>query len=83
MLSALAMGVLYPVLDLALNHMGQDALLMADSTAIENPFYRLFPDALVLPALVPATLAAIVASHAGISGAYSMTKLAIQLGFLP
>ena len=68
---------------LALNYMGQGALLMGDPGAIENPFYRLFPEAWVLPALVLATLAAIIASQAVISGAYSMTKQAIQLGFLP
>ncbi len=68
---------------LALNYLGQGALLMGDPTAIQNPFYRLFPDAWVLPALVLATLAAIIASQAVISGAYSMTKQAIQLGFLP
>jgi KUP system potassium uptake protein len=68
---------------LALNYMGQGALLMGDPTAIENPFYRLFPEAWVLPALVLATMAAIIASQAVISGAYSMTKQAIQLGFLP
>jgi KUP system potassium uptake protein len=74
-------GLVLP--SLALNYLGQGALLMADPTAIENPFYRLFPDAWVLPALVLATLAAIIASQAVISGAYSMTKQAIQLGFLP
>ncbi|HWS76325.1 MAG TPA: potassium transporter Kup [Quisquiliibacterium sp.] len=68
---------------LALNYLGQGALLIADPSAIENPFYRLFPDAWVLPALALATLAAIIASQAVISGAYSMTKQAIQLGFLP
>ncbi|MCA3151568.1 MAG: KUP/HAK/KT family potassium transporter, partial [Rhodocyclaceae bacterium] len=68
---------------LALNYLGQGALLMGNPAAIENPFYRLFPDALLLPALVLATLAAIIASQAVISGAYSMTKQAIQLGFLP
>lgn len=68
---------------LALNYLGQGALLMADPSAIENPFYRLFPDAWVLPALVLATLAAIIASQAVISGAYSLTRQAIQLGFLP
>ena len=68
---------------LALNYLGQGALLMADPGAIENPFYRLFPDAWLLPALVLATLAAIIASQAVISGAYSMTRQAIQLGFLP
>jgi KUP system potassium uptake protein len=68
---------------LALNYMGQGALLMADPSAIENPFYRLFPPALIWPALGLATLAAIIASQAVISGAYSMTRQAIQLGFLP
>ena len=68
---------------LALNYLGQGALLMADPRAIENPFYRLFPDAWVLPALVLATLAAIIASQAVISGAFSVTRQAIQLGYLP
>ena len=68
---------------LALNYLGQGALLMADPSAIQNPFYRLFPEAWLLPALVLATLAAIIASQAVISGAYSLTKQAIQLGFLP
>jgi len=75
------MGFVLP--SLALNYMGQGALLMADPTAIENPFYRLFPAAWLVPAIVLATLAAIIASQAVISGAYSMTKQAIQLGFLP
>jgi KUP system potassium uptake protein len=68
---------------LALNYMGQGALLMRAPAALENPFYRLFPDRLLGPALVLATLAAIIASQAVISGAYSLTKQAIQLGFLP
>ena len=68
---------------LALNYLGQGALLMGDPSAIQNPFYRLFPEAWLLPALVLATLAAIIASQAVISGAYSLTKQAIQLGFLP
>lgn len=74
-------GLVLPAL--ALNYMGQGALLMRDPSAIENPFYRLFPQAVLIPALVLATLAAIIASQAVISGAYSMTKQAIQLGFLP
>ena len=74
-------GLVMP--SLALNYLGQGALLIGDPTAIENPFYRLFPDAWLLPALVLATLAAIIASQAVISGAYSMTQQAIQLGFLP
>ncbi|HEX5687257.1 MAG TPA: potassium transporter Kup [Ideonella sp.] len=68
---------------LALNYLGQGALLMGDPTALENPFFRLFPSAWVLPAVGLATLAAIIASQAVISGAYSMTRQAIQLGFLP
>jgi KUP system potassium uptake protein len=68
---------------LALNYMGQGALLLADPTAIANPFYKLFPQTLIWPALIIATLAAIIASQAVISGAYSMTRQAIQLGFLP
>jgi KUP system potassium uptake protein len=75
------LGLVYP--GLALNYLGQGALLMADPSAIENPFYRMFPEAWLVPALVLATLAAIIASQAVISGAYSMTRQAIQLGFLP
>jgi KUP system potassium uptake protein len=74
-------GLVFPAL--ALNYMGQGALLMATPAAIENPFFRLFPESALWPALVLATLAAIIASQAVISGAYSMTKQAIQLGFLP
>ena len=68
---------------LALNYMGQGALLMTNPAAIENPFYRLFPESMLIPALLLATAAAIIASQAVISGAYSMTQQAIQLGFLP
>jgi len=75
------MGLVLPAL--AINYMGQGALLMGDPGAIENPFYRLFPQAWLLPVLVLATLAAIIASQAVISGAYSMTQQAIQLGFAP
>jgi KUP system potassium uptake protein len=68
---------------LALNYMGQGALLMRDPSAIANPFFRLFPDAWVLPMVAFAAVAAVIASQAVISGAFSMTKQAIQLGFLP
>jgi KUP system potassium uptake protein len=68
---------------LALNYMGQGALLMRDPSAVDNPFYRLFPPVLLVPAVVLATLATIIASQAVISGAYSITKQAIQLGLLP
>ncbi|MFT7775889.1 potassium transporter Kup [Roseateles sp.] len=74
-------SIVFPAL--ALNYLGQGALLMREPAAIDNPFYRLFPAALVLPAVGLAALAAVIASQAVISGAYSMTKQAIQLGFLP
>jgi KUP system potassium uptake protein len=74
-------GLVLP--SLALNYMGQGALLMRDASALENPFFRLFPQSALIPAVVLATLAAVIASQAVISGAYSMTKQAIQLGFLP
>lgn len=74
-------GLVLPAL--ALNYMGQGALLMRDASAIENPFYHLFPGALLMPVVVLATCATVIASQAVISGAYSMTKQAIQLGLLP
>ena len=75
------MGLVLP--SLALHYMGQGALLMHDASAIENPFFRMFPDSWLIPAVMLATMAAIIASQAVISGAYSMTKQAILLGFLP
>jgi KUP system potassium uptake protein len=75
------LGLVLP--GLTLNYMGQGALLIRDPSALENPFYRMFPEAWLIPALILATLAAIIASQAVISGAYSMTKQAIQLGFFP
>ncbi|QKO20865.1 potassium transporter Kup [Rhodoferax sp. BAB1] len=74
-------GLVLPAL--ALNYMGQGALLMRDPSALESPFYRLFPAAWLIPAVVLATLATVIASQAVISGAYSMTKQAMQLGLLP
>ena len=75
------MGLVLPAL--AINYMGQGALLLRDPTALESPFYRLFPQAWLIPAVVLATLATVIASQAVISGAYSMTKQAVQLGLLP
>ncbi|MFZ2387774.1 MAG: potassium transporter Kup [Polaromonas sp.] len=75
------MGLVLPAL--ALNYMGQGALLMRDPSALENPFFRLFPQDWLIPAVVLATCATVIASQAVISGAYSMTKQAIQLGLLP
>ena len=68
---------------LLLNYMGQGALLIADAEARDNPFYRLAPEWGQLPLVLIATAAAIVASQAVISGAFSVTRQAIQLGFLP
>lgn len=74
-------GLVLPAL--ALNYMGQGALLMRDPSALENPFFRLFPSAFLIPAVVLAALATIIASQAVITGAYSLTQQAIQLGLLP
>ncbi len=68
---------------LLLNYMGQGALLIGDASALENPFYRMFPSSLTLFIVGLSALATIIASQAVISGAYSMTKQAMQLGLLP
>jgi KUP system potassium uptake protein len=68
---------------LALNYFGQGALLLADTSAISNPFYNLFTATFMWPAVIIATIAAVIASQAVIAGAFSMTRQAIQLGFLP
>ena len=75
------MGLVLPAL--TIQYMGQGALLLRDPSALENPFYRMFPAAWLLPAVVLATLSTVIASQAVISGAYSMTKQAVQLGLLP
>jgi KUP system potassium uptake protein len=74
-------GLVMP--SLAIHYLGQGALLISQPEAIENPFFRMFPEFLLIPAVVLATMAAIIASQAVISGAYSMSKQAILLGFLP
>jgi len=68
---------------LTLNYFGQGALLLDDPTAVKNPFYNMAPDWLLLPLVVLATMATVIASQALISGAFSVTKQAVQLGFLP
>lgn len=68
---------------LALNYFGQGALLLDHPEAVANPFYLAFPPQLLIPAVILSTLATIIASQAVISGAYSITRQAIQLGFLP
>ena len=68
---------------LALNYFGQGALLIGNPRAIENPFYLMFPGWALFPMVALATAATVIASQAVISGTYSITKQAIQLGFLP
>ena len=68
---------------LALNYLGQGALLIADPKAIENPFFLMFPDWALIPMVGLATAATVIASQAVITGAYSLTRQAIQLGLLP
>ena len=68
---------------LALNYFGQGALVLADPKAIENPFFLMYPDWALLPMVVLATAATVIASQAVITGAYSLTQQAIQLGLLP
>ncbi len=68
---------------LLLNYFGQGALLIRDPAAVENPFFLLAPKALLIPLLILATMAAIVASQALISGAFSITRQGIQLGYIP
>src|ERR1700744_5472646 len=68
---------------LALNYLGQGALVIADPKAIENPFFLMFPDWALIPMVGLATVATVIASQAVITGAYSLTQQAIQLGLLP
>jgi KUP system potassium uptake protein len=68
---------------LVLNYFGQGALILNDPEAIKNPFYLLAPDWALVPLLVLATAAAIIASQAVISGAFSLTRAAIQMGYCP
>jgi len=68
---------------LILNYFGQGALLLAHPDAIESPFYRLYPSWALIPMVVLATLATVIASQAVITGAFSFTRQAIQLGLLP
>ena len=68
---------------LILNYFGQGALLLANPEAIDNPFYRLYPSWALIPMVVLATVATVIASQAVITGAFSFTRQAIQLGLLP
>ncbi|HEY6760939.1 MAG TPA: potassium transporter Kup [Baekduia sp.] len=68
---------------LILNYMGQGALILRDPSTIANPFFLLMPDWSRIPVVILATMATVIASQAVISGAFSMTRQAMQLGFLP
>jgi KUP system potassium uptake protein len=68
---------------LAVNYLGQGALVFAQPKAIENPFFLLYPDWALIPMVLLATVATVIASQAVITGAYSLTSQAIQLGLLP
>jgi len=68
---------------LVLNYFGQGALLITNPAAIDNPFYLAYPEWALYPMVMLATAATVIASQATISGAYSMTQQAIQLGYLP
>lgn len=68
---------------LALNYLGQGALVIGNPKAIENPFYLMFPDWALVPMVIFATIATVIASQAVITGAYSLTRQAIQLGLMP
>ncbi len=74
-------GMVLPAL--LLNYFGQGALLLRDPAAIENPFYLLAPNWALMPLVILSTIATVIASQAVISGAFSMTLQAMQLGYLP
>jgi KUP system potassium uptake protein len=74
-------GLVLPAL--VLNYFGQGALLIGNPAAIENPFYLAFPDWALYPMVGLATVATVIASQASITGTSSLTRQAIQLGFLP
>jgi KUP system potassium uptake protein len=73
--------IVFPAL--ALNYLGQGAMVLADPSRLENPFFLLFPEWSLLPIVILATLATIIASQAVITGAFSLTRQAVQLRLLP
>jgi len=75
------LSLVFPAL--VLNYFGQGALILQTPDAIENPFYRLVPEWGLYPLVILASLATIIASQAVISGAFSLTRQAVQLGYLP
>ncbi len=74
-------SVVFP--SLTLNYFGQGAMLLTNPEAVKNPFYLMAPDWALIPLVVLATMATVIASQALISGAFSVTKQVIQLGYLP
>ncbi len=74
-------GLVFP--SLILNYLGQGAMVLADPSTAGNPFFLMFPKWALVPVVVLATIATIIASQAVISGAFSLTRQAIQLGFMP
>jgi KUP system potassium uptake protein len=74
-------GLVMP--SLVINYFGQGALVLRDPKAVENPFYLLAPEGLLLPMVILATAATVIASQATISGAFSITQQASRLGYLP
>ncbi|WP_418902422.1 potassium transporter Kup [Terripilifer ovatus] len=75
--------ILFVFPSLILNYLGQGALILHDPGTIENPFYLMAPDWALLPLVILATAATVIASQATITGAYSLARQAIQLGLLP
>jgi KUP system potassium uptake protein len=75
------LGLVLPAL--ALNYLGQGAMLLGDAANLQNPFFLLYPSWLLLPVVILATVATVIASQAVITGAFSLTQQAMQLGLLP
>ncbi len=73
--------VVFPCL--TVNYLGQSALILTDPSAVDQPFFRLAPQPLVLPIVVLATIATVIASQAVISGAFSVSQQALHLGLIP
>ncbi|CAH0354595.1 potassium transporter Kup [Aquabacterium sp. CECT 9606] len=74
-------GLVFP--SLIINYFGQGALVLRDASAVSNPFFLMAPSALLIPLVILATAATVIASQATISGAYSMTLQASRLGYMP
>ena len=75
------LGLVFPAL--AINYFGQGAMLLSEPARLENPFFLLYPSWALLPVVLLATVATIIASQAVITGAFSVTRQAMQLGLLP